>query len=282
LSQYEDYYAVLGVLPSIEQTALSAVYKALMSKYHPDVYEGDKAEGERKAKQINAAYEVLGNETKRAKYDRDRKTTENGSGDYGQESYTSEPNQSEQDVKLENWDFAIDMYPEAEIYRIELNRFSPQLSLLYQFTLLELKKFSHSSDLADKLKEEFLTRYFGSNFEIHKFVEACLRNNRRDVALGVNKAIKIVGSPSEADEEKFISRIRNKFDYYENDYVFSQALINKSERVEALSLIEKISLLNVSKDMLEELAEYESQLASGEFEKTDLIYLSALYKRLRG
>jgi len=65
----------------------------------------------------------LGDETERAKYDRDRKSTENGSGDYGQESYTSEPNQSEQDVKLENWDFAIDMYPEAEIYRIELNGF---------------------------------------------------------------------------------------------------------------------------------------------------------------
>ena len=39
--------------------------------------------------------------------------------------------------------------------------------------------------------QNFLTRYFGSNFEIHKFVGACLRNNRRDIALGVNKAIKI-------------------------------------------------------------------------------------------
>ncbi|MFT7572358.1 MAG: curved DNA-binding protein CbpA, partial [Paracoccaceae bacterium] len=38
----EDYYAVLGVLPSIEQTALAAVYKALIRKYHPDVYSGDK------------------------------------------------------------------------------------------------------------------------------------------------------------------------------------------------------------------------------------------------
>jgi len=146
---------------------------------------------------------------------------------------------------------------------------------------LELKKFSHSSDLADELKEEFLTRYFGSNFEIYKFVEACLRNNRRDVALGVNKAIKIVGSPSEAEKNLYpefvISLITTKTIMF-----FPQALVNKSERVEALSLIEKISLLNVSKDMLEELAEYESQLASDEFEKTDLIYLSALYKRLRG
>ena len=33
----KDYYAVFGVLPSIEQSALKAVYAALMKKYHPDV-----------------------------------------------------------------------------------------------------------------------------------------------------------------------------------------------------------------------------------------------------
>ncbi len=69
----EDYYAVLGVLPSIEQAALTAVYRALVKKYHPDVYVGDKAEAERITKEINAAYEVLGDETKRAEHDRERK-----------------------------------------------------------------------------------------------------------------------------------------------------------------------------------------------------------------
>ena len=33
----KDYYAILGVLSSIEQAALTAVYKALMKKYHPEI-----------------------------------------------------------------------------------------------------------------------------------------------------------------------------------------------------------------------------------------------------
>lgn len=69
LSTPEDYYAVLGVLPSIEQNALAAVYNVLIRKYHPDVYSGDKMDGERMAKKLNAAYEVLGDGKKRAEYD---------------------------------------------------------------------------------------------------------------------------------------------------------------------------------------------------------------------
>ena len=47
MPQPKDYYAVLGVLPSIEQTALTAVYRALLKKYHPDVYRGIKEDADR-------------------------------------------------------------------------------------------------------------------------------------------------------------------------------------------------------------------------------------------
>jgi len=288
LAKSKDYYAVLGVLPSIEQTAISAVYKALMRKFHPDVNQGDKAEGERLVKQINAAYEVLGDEEKRAEYDRKRETTENGSGDYGQESYTSDPRQGEQEEKLENWDYATEFHPDAEKCRIELNRFSPRLSMTYQIILLEEKIFYYSVELADKLKEEFLKRYFGSNLAIHRFVKISLRNNRRDVALEVNKAIKIVGSPSEEEEENFISLIRKKFKFYSEDRpphvdgIGSGGPANKIGRAEALVLIDAIRGLNVSKETLAELAEYKSDITDGEFEQMDLKYLSALYKRLLG
>jgi curved DNA-binding protein CbpA len=42
----KDYYAILGVLPSIDDVALPAVYRALLKKYHPDVFGGSKAEAE--------------------------------------------------------------------------------------------------------------------------------------------------------------------------------------------------------------------------------------------
>ena len=58
----KDYYAVLGVLPSIEPAAIRAVYLALLKKYHPDVYKGTKEEAVRRTKEFNEAYDVLGDE----------------------------------------------------------------------------------------------------------------------------------------------------------------------------------------------------------------------------
>jgi curved DNA-binding protein CbpA len=65
----KDYYAVLGVLPSIEPAAIRAVYLALLKKYHPDVYKSGKDEATRRTKEFNEAYNVLGDEKHREKYD---------------------------------------------------------------------------------------------------------------------------------------------------------------------------------------------------------------------
>jgi curved DNA-binding protein CbpA len=65
----KDYYAVLGVLPSIEPAAIRAVYLALLKKYHPDVYKSRKDEATRRTKEFNEAYNVLGDVKHREKYD---------------------------------------------------------------------------------------------------------------------------------------------------------------------------------------------------------------------
>ncbi len=213
MASNEDYYAVLGVLPSIEQAALTAVYRALVKKYHPDVYAGDKAEAERITKEINAAYEILGDPTKRAEYDRERKASANESGDYEQESRTNKTNQSPHGEVLENWNYAAQYYPDAERLRKELNLFSSTLAFSFQVIILEQKAFSECVLLAGALKQEFLNRYFGSNLKIHSYVEDALKSNRRDVAIEVNKAIKILGSPNESEATNLISKISHKFSW---------------------------------------------------------------------
>jgi curved DNA-binding protein CbpA len=65
----KDYYAALGVLPSIEPAAIRAVYLTLLKKYHPDVYKGAHNEAIRRTKEFNEAYNVLGDEKQREKYD---------------------------------------------------------------------------------------------------------------------------------------------------------------------------------------------------------------------
>ena len=65
----KDYYAVLGVLPSIEPAAIRAVYLALLKKYHPDICKNVKDEANRKTKELNEAYNILGDNKYREKYD---------------------------------------------------------------------------------------------------------------------------------------------------------------------------------------------------------------------
>ena len=72
-----DYYEVLGVDKSASAAEIKKAYRRLAMKYHPDRNNGDK-EAEAKFKEIGEAYEVLGDEQKRAAYDRFGKAGVNG------------------------------------------------------------------------------------------------------------------------------------------------------------------------------------------------------------
>ena len=66
--QYKDYYETLGVPRTASEAEIKKAFRKLAREYHPDVAK-NKKQAEEKFKELNEAYEVLGDPTKRKKYD---------------------------------------------------------------------------------------------------------------------------------------------------------------------------------------------------------------------
>ena len=65
--KYKDYYETLGLKRDATDAEIKSAYRKLARKYHPDV--NKTKEAEEKFKDINEAYEVLGDKQKRQRYD---------------------------------------------------------------------------------------------------------------------------------------------------------------------------------------------------------------------
>ncbi len=66
--RYKDYYEILGVPRTASEIEIKKAFRKLAREFHPDVAK-NKKQAEEKFKELNEAYEVLGNPAKRKKYD---------------------------------------------------------------------------------------------------------------------------------------------------------------------------------------------------------------------
>jgi len=81
--KYKDYYETLGIKRDATDTEIKSAYRKLARKFHPDI--NKTKEAEEKFKDINEAYEVLGDKEKRKRYD------SLGAGWQGGADYTPPP-----------------------------------------------------------------------------------------------------------------------------------------------------------------------------------------------
>ena len=65
----KDYYQILGVAADASQEDIKKAFRRLAFKYHPDTNPGNEKQAEERFKEINEAYGVLGDKSKRQQYD---------------------------------------------------------------------------------------------------------------------------------------------------------------------------------------------------------------------
>lgn len=65
-----NYYEILEIKENASPEVIKMAYKALILKYHPDKYKGNREYAEEMTKKINEAYSILSDENKKKEYDR--------------------------------------------------------------------------------------------------------------------------------------------------------------------------------------------------------------------
>ncbi|XP_062117158.1 dnaJ protein P58IPK homolog [Humulus lupulus] len=83
MSKRKDWYKILGVSKTAAVSEIKRAYKKLALQWHPDKNVDNREEAEAKFREIAAAYEVLGDEDKRTRYDRGEDLEDMGMGGGG-------------------------------------------------------------------------------------------------------------------------------------------------------------------------------------------------------
>ena len=167
----KDYYAILGVLPSVDSAVLQAVYRALAKKYHPDTSASSSAAA---FVAIQEAYEVLSDPTKRARYDEMRRQRNEQAGRYDQaEDDDSQDSQNYGETGNE-WAIVEEYEPIAARAERQLRAISTSLALLFRAEMLRGRNFGDAERIARSLEKEFLSNYFGDDEHIQNFAKHLL------------------------------------------------------------------------------------------------------------
>lgn len=203
-----DPYAVLGVLPDADQVVINAAYRALAQRYHPDKWQGDKTEAHNRMAEINRAYAIIGDPSKRADFDRQHGNEAPGDFERSEDSKDAAFKDSFAN-RREEWSLAQEIYPDLEDLRLSLRRVSSSLAFSFMTIMLDEKLFQRRHAIARSLQDAYLTRYFGRNPRVLSYALSLILHGRRDAALKLNQYVTVLGS--DADASAIISAVERQF-----------------------------------------------------------------------
>ena len=144
-----DYYATLEVTPQASDEEIKRAYRKLALKYHPDRNQGN-TQAEEKIREINAAYEVLGDPETRKSYERLRFGGQGRKSDFAEEpAETVNPGVLLDAMEKKLW----------EEGRLEIFRLLMQDLPMVKRELAEIRKTTVAKLGYDKFHEETVKMY---------------------------------------------------------------------------------------------------------------------------
>ncbi|MEK7259158.1 MAG: DnaJ domain-containing protein [Pseudomonadota bacterium] len=182
-----DYYQVLGVIPTAEAVVIKAAYRALISIYHPD--RNSAASAQEKTKEINEAYSVLSDPIRKSEYDRSRISEEHNANS---EAF-DQTRPFETDPLEKSWSIAVGFFPELQDEYEYLGRISWRLAFAFKLQLSESQEYQNYREIAQKIRSEYLARYFGKDVEISRFAEKLILAGEIHIALYLNEIVNVMG-----------------------------------------------------------------------------------------
>ena len=178
--------------------------------YHPDRWQGDKAEATKRMAEINVAYGVLGDPIKRKAYDSQSISQTSGMGDDADTvDQAFDAAMSELEAR---WQTAVSVLPDLSTIKQHLTKTAHRLAFTFMVIMLETKQFSNRQQIADKLEKLFLETHFGTNPEIIIFAKSLIEIGHKDAVKALNRYIDVLGS--ELDPSLIISRVRSEYSVY--------------------------------------------------------------------
>lgn len=202
----DDLYEILGVLPSAEDIVITAAYRVLAQRYHPDRWAGPPDEAHERMAAINRAYETLKDSARRAAYDAQRTKKAQASYEQQQDEGREEVfTQAINDLEA-RWKIAADVFPDLNTLRTNLSKLSSALAFSFVTVMLEKKAFNDRQALAAHMQDMFLERYFGTDPKIKEFALELIELGVRDAARMLNELVDVLGSNVPA--EPLIERVQ--------------------------------------------------------------------------
>lgn len=101
----KDYYEILEVHPKASEEIIRKAYLTLAKKYHPDANKGNENWATQKMKDLNEAFEVLGNLDKRHEYDKNHYgygTSQSNSANHSESTNSSNTSQQTEQQRTHN------------------------------------------------------------------------------------------------------------------------------------------------------------------------------------